>query len=93
MRRVVEYVAKDGSVFGSQEECSSYERHANYEAALATFITSKFPDITQETMNSMEVLFRTIFEDPNSFAPVMEAAMPKPKRGRPKTKDKNSIIV
>lgn len=91
MQRVVQYVAEDGTPFEDPDSCAEYDRKTRFSEALVTFITNNFPDSTSEDLHKMDKLWDIVFDKPEEFQPVLDAAKPKPRRGRPRTKKKKNL--
>ena len=92
MKRIVKYIAKDGTEFDSLEECSEFDRRAKFSGALTKFITEKFADVKDTELASLDRLWEIIYKDPSSFLAVVESAQLPPKRGRPR-KVRTEIVL
>lgn len=84
MRRIVQYVAEDGTPFDNPDKCAEYDRRKNFTDELVKFLTENFSTSTQDELMGMSKLWEFIYKDPEKFDSVLNAAKPKPKRGRPR---------
>lgn len=84
MKRVVKYIAKDGTEFESSDACFNYDRSSKFAAALAVFMNNKLPDITEEEVKVSSRFLEAIYADPDAFLAVLESAQEPKRRGRPK---------
>jgi len=84
MKRVVKYIAKDGTEFESSDACFNYDRSSKFAAALAVFMSNKLPDLTEEEVKVSSRFLEAIYADPDAFMAVLESAKEPKRRGRPK---------
>jgi len=93
MKRVVKYLAKDGTEFESVEMCSEHDRRYAFTIALTKFLTEKLPNVELEDLQKLDAVGDSIYKNPTSFLSVVEAAIEPPKRGRPRKDVKNTKII
>lgn len=84
MQRIVQYVAKDGTPFKTPDECAEHDRLSGFREELFKFLLENFAAADQEDFNKMDHLWSVIYQKPEAFQPVLDAATPKPRRGRPR---------
>ena len=84
MQRVVQYVAKDGTPFKTPDECAEHDRLSGFREELFKFLVENFAEADQEEFNKMDSLWSMLYRNPEKFQPVLDAATPKPRRGRPR---------
>ena len=84
MKRIVKYIAKDGTEFDSLEECSEFDRRARFSGALTKFLMEKFADVKDSELTALDRFWEIVYKDPSSFLAVVESAQLPPKRGRPR---------
>lgn len=89
MEKLVEYITEDGTSFSTHREALEYERQLTFQKALAEFLAKNLPDyeelVTEEsTEKVLEALWKSISDNYVEFHKVLEAAVPKRIRGRPK---------
>ncbi len=89
MQRIVQYVAKDGTPFQTPDECAEHDRLSGFREELFKFLVENFAAADQAEFNKMDLLWDVVYHNPERFQPVLDAATPKPRRGRPrKSKEK-----
>lgn len=89
MQRIVQYVAKDGTPFSTPDECAEHDRLSGFREELFKFLVDNFAAADQAEFNKMDLLWDVVYQNPERFQPVLDAATPKPRRGRPrKSKEK-----
>lgn len=86
MKRIVKYIAKDGTEFDSSEECNEHDRRVRFVNAIAKFVTDKLAEISDEDLAQMSRVWEIVFNDPAAMIAVAEAAQEPKRRGRPKKK-------
>jgi hypothetical protein len=86
MKRIVKYIAKDGSEFDTSEDCNDHDRKTRFVSAIAKFVTDKLSDINDDELAQLSRVWEVVYNDPSSMIAVAEAAQEPKRRGRPKKK-------
>ncbi len=100
MQRIVQYVAQDGTPFPTPDLCAEHDRMSGFREELFKFLVENFSSADQGEFDTMDYLWDVIYKKPEKFQAVLDAATPKPRRGRPrkpqetiKPKEKEAITV